>query len=144
MPFNRTGFVESLTDSRLSWFTGTAYSAAPASLYIGLYSGLPLSDGSGGNEIVRVGPVAFGAPQTLPGGPAWPTTRFIQPTAAVSVNPGGVAAPGAHFDFTGYGIFSQASGGTPVYTGSWAGELLAGVATTLTAQTFRIFAEQPS
>ena len=65
MANQRNGFIDSLQSSRLSWLSGTAYPAAPAGVYLGLYGGtLPGSDGTGGNEISSAGrqAVVFSAP----------------------------------------------------------------------------------
>jgi hypothetical protein len=138
----RSGFSDSLTNSRLAWLTGTAFPASPSNLYIALFSGLPLSDGSGGAEVVRVGPITYGAPQSIAGCPEGPSCRFVQPTAPVNFTPPGQASPGAHLSFEGSGIFGVAGGGVPLYIGNWAGSLLIGVPTSLPASTFQIFAEQ--
>jgi hypothetical protein len=141
----RAGWQDSITDSRLAQLTGTTYPAPPAGLYIGLLDGLPLSDGSdiASCEMagLRVGPVTYGAPQTTPGNGTWPTQRFIQPTSGVSFTPPGQAGPGVHINPAAWGLYTAASGGVPIYVGSWAGGLMVGVATVLPASTFPVYAE---
>jgi len=141
----RRGFADSLVDARLLHLTGSAYPAPPAGLYIALLSGHPKGDGSdvaGITEHIRVGPVTFGAPQTVSGNPDWPEKRFIQPSAAVSVTIAGTPAPGVHRDGLAWALYGQANGGQPLYVGTYAWGVLVGVATTIPASVFRVFAAE--
>lgn len=144
-PIRRAGWQDAITDSRLTQLTGTTYPAPLAGLYIGILRTTPLSDGSdiASCELagLRVGPVTYGAPQTTPGNGSSPTQCFVQPSAGVSFTPPGSPAPGAHVDAAAWGLYSAPSGGVPLYVGSWAGSLLVGVATTLPASTFAVYAE---
>jgi hypothetical protein len=132
-----------LVESQLAWLTGTSFPAPPAGLYISLLRGAPLSDGStvAAEEIVRVGPVAFTTPQTASGQPGYPSQRFIQPTAAVSFTPPGAPAPGLCAAGLSWALFGQASGGNPLYVAGYSWRILIGVATSLPAVTFQVFAE---
>ena len=62
----------------------------------------------------------------------------------VSYHPRNLRLRGLSYSFEGWALYSVNVGGTPLYIASWAGQLLQGVSTTLPAQTFRVFAEQPS
>jgi hypothetical protein len=112
-------------------------------LYIALLRGVPLADGNNAAalELVRVGPVTYGSPTTPPGDVAWPLYRYIEPTAPVSITPPGSPLPGVHIDVVAWGLMTVSNGGTPVYVGQCAASLLVGVATSLPASSFRVFAE---
>jgi len=118
--FRRNGWSDALTDSRLNWLLGTAYPVAPTNLYISLLSGEPLSDGSGTtNEVVRVGPVVYGAPQTPAGLMGFPGDRRIMPSGPVSFTPPGSASPLVYASGSSWALFTQASGGNPVFSQSY-------------------------
>jgi len=142
----RRGFNDSLVDSKLNWLLGTAFPAAPASLFISLLRGTPLGDGSdaAGLEMVRTGPVTFSAPQTVVGNPQVPTCRFVQPNADVSFTIAGVPGPGVCRDGPAWALYGVSSGGVPLYVASYAWRLLLGTATTIPASVFRVFASEQS
>lgn len=144
MAIRRPGWSEAYGDARLSHLTGVTYPAPPGALYIALYRGCPLSDGSdaAGLELLRIGPVTFAAPATDSGASsAFPVDRYIQPTADPSFTPPGTPAAGLHINTQAWGLMTAANGGVPIYVGMWAGSLLVGVATSISAAVFRVYAE---
>jgi hypothetical protein len=142
MPIRRPGFNDTLIDARLSWINGSAYPAAPSTLFVSLLAGVPLSDGSGVVEETPRVSVSFGSPTTPPGHPGHPHTRNITPTGSLSFTPAGQAAPGAHVNGVAWALWSASSGGTPLYVGAYNWSLLVGVATVLPASTFVITATE--
>src|SRR5260221_6265191 len=143
MAGRRIGWSDTYRDARLTNLTGTTYPASPAALYLALCRGLPSSDGSdlASLEVLRVGPVTYGAPASGAGSEGTPVYRTIQPTAAVSFTAPGLAGSGAHTDIRAWRLMTASTGGVPVYTGGWNGMLAAGVATTIPASMFAIAAE---
>jgi hypothetical protein len=135
-----------MRDSRLTWVTGTAYPAAPVALYIGLFRGLVASDGSDvaslEASVTRAGPLTFTSPASGAGAEGAPVYRTIQPTAPVSFTPPGSPGGGVHITVSAWGLFSVASGGTPIYTGELSNcDLMVGVAVSFPASLFQVSAE---
>jgi hypothetical protein len=140
----RIGWSDTYRDARLTNLTGTTYPASPAQLWIALYRGLPLSDGSdaAGLEMLRVGPIAYGAPASGAGSEGTPVYRTIAPTAPVSFIPPGTPGGGVHITVSAWGLMTASSGGVPVYTGSLDGcDLMVGLAVSFPASQFAIAAE---
>jgi hypothetical protein len=111
-------------------------------LWISLLSGLPGSDGSSVVEISLRVSVTYGSPTTASGSVGFPHERFIQPTASVSFTIAGTPAPGFHQNGNAWALWSAASGGSPLYVGSYAWSVLVGVATSIPASVFQVFAER--
>jgi hypothetical protein len=134
----RTGFPDSLHDSRLTHITGTSYPANPAGTFLGLYMGkMPDSSGTGGAEATGTRPaITLGAPQS-----DFNNRRYITHAAAVSATLTNTS-PG---EIVGFGIYAAATGGTPIYTGPL-GPFQAQVAATVTipAGAVRMYAEPPT
>ena len=127
------GFVDAYHQSRLNHVTGTAYPTALTGTWIGLYLGsLPVSDGTGTTDTVR-------AAVTLDNQAQDPNTNrwYIQPTAAVTLT------PTASGEAVGWGVYGASTGGTPVYFDTLPNPIpvKGGVAITLPATTFRVWAE---
>lgn len=132
------GYVDSYHQSRINHVNGSAYPAPITTPFIGLYLGaLPLSDGSGATDLVRVA-VTWTAQAQDPNTNRW----YIQPTAALSF-----AIPAATRGIAvGWGVYGAASGGTPVYFDEVPAPFpvnggTAGVTITLPAASFRVWAE---
>jgi hypothetical protein len=139
------GWTDSIADARLTWLAGSAYPAPPGALYIALYRGFPLSDGSdaASMELTRTAsPVTFGSLQSLPGYEApssLPCVRFIQPTVGVTFTPPGPVVPGVSLTVGAWGIVGATGG--PFYLNQWNAQLAQGVPITVPASGFRIFIE---
>jgi hypothetical protein len=142
MPMRRSGFNDTLIDARLLWVTGSAYPAAPSSLFVSLLAGVPSSDGSNVVEETPRVAVTYGAPSSPSGDPGWPQGRSIKPTAGVSFTPAGQAGPGVNVAGTAWALWSASSGGAPLYAGGYSWELLVGVAPVLPASTFQVMATE--
>lgn len=135
---NRTGFIDSYHQSRINHIKGTAYPTAPTGSYLSLYIGsLPVSDGTGGNEVTGTRPaITFGTPQTDPNG-----RQYIANTSAISVTLTNTAAG----EVVGFGICGASTGGTPIYMDRLAPfQAQAGATVTLPVGTIRLYAEPPS
>jgi hypothetical protein len=145
MAGRRIGWSDTYRDARLTNLTGTTYPASPAQLFIALYRGLPLSDGSDAASlevaVTRAGPITFTAPASGGGSEGTPVYRTIQPTAGVSFTAPGIAGSGASTWAGAWGILTASSGGTLIYTGEFSMQLVAGIATTIPASLFQIAAE---
>lgn len=136
----RTGFSDSLIDSRLNWLIGTTYPVAPTQLFISLLSGIPGSDGSNVVELsARAGPVTFSAPASQAGDGGWPHTRSVQPSAPVSVTPNGSASPPTYLAGACFAVWSASSGGNPIYIGALSWRYQAGVAVSIPASELAIY-----
>jgi hypothetical protein len=142
--FRRSGISDSLLDSRLTWFTGTAYPASPGGLWISLLSGMPLSDGSGVVELTPRVSVTYGTPSTQSGQMGYPHERYIQPSADVTFTPAGQPGPGVSVGGAAWALWGVASGGLPIYANSLAASILVGVPTTLRASEFKVTAAEPT
>lgn len=138
----RIGFSDALVDSRLAQLTGTTYPAPPAGLWISLLSGMPGSDGSNVVELSARVSVTYGAPASSSGDGGFPHTRFIQPTAAVSITPNGAASPPTYLAGAAWALWGVASNGSPLYIGQLNWRLQSGVAATVTASEFQVFAAE--
>lgn len=135
----RTGHNDAQQASRLNWFGATTYPAAPAATYLGIFTKLPLSDGSGAVEIS-------------------PATRPAITFAAVAQDFNGrhymsnVAVTGIVLTNTsaaqvlGFGIFSANSGGTPIYSDKLPSsfQVAAGATISIIAGAIRLYAEPPT
>lgn len=132
MPTKTRGYVDTYHQSRINHIAGTTYPAAILTPFIGLYLGaLPLSDGSGNTDNVRVA-VTWAAQALDPNRNLW----YIQPTAAVTLTP---TATG---EIVGWGVYAAGSGGTPVYFDAlYPFPVKANVAVTIPAQELRVWAE---
>jgi hypothetical protein len=139
----RSGFNDTLIDARLLWVTGSAFPAAPSSLFVSLLSGMPFGDGTAVTEQTPRVAVTYGAPATNAGDPGSSLGRTIRPTGPVSITPAGQAGPGVSVGVTAWALWSASSGGAPLYVGSFSAELLVGQATTLPASTFAVSASEP-
>jgi hypothetical protein len=141
----RLGWSDVYREARLTNLTGTTYPAAPASLYVALCRGQPSSDGSdlASLEVLRVGPIAYGAPQSIAGSGSEgsPIYRVVMPSAAVSFTAPGTLGSGAHTDIVAWALMQASSGGVPIYVGLWSGSLAAGATTVVPASLFQIAAE---
>lgn len=127
------GYVDSYHQSRLNHLKGTAYPTALAGTWIGFYLGsLPLSDGSGQADAVRVA-MTLGSPVQDPATGRW----YAQPTAAVTF-----VAPAAG-EVVGWGVYGASSGGTPSYLDEVPSpfSVQAGQSVTLPANDLRVWAE---
>ena len=136
MPLPKTGYNDSYHQSRINHLAGTAYPAALATPYIGLYLGkLPLSDGSGATDTVRAA-VTWSAAAQDPNTNRW----YLQPTAAITFPaiPAGVSG-----EVVGWGVFAASSGGTVVYSDIVPSPfpVMPGQVLTLAASTFRAWSE---
>jgi hypothetical protein len=138
----RTGFSDSILDSKLAWVTGTTFPAAPGGLWLSLLSGIPGSDGSNVVELTPRVSVTYGSPASISGDGGYPQTRGIVPTADVSFTPSGSAAPNLSVSGAAFAVWSASSGGNPIYIGTLNWRLLVGVATTLKASELRITAAE--
>lgn len=138
----RLGFSDALVDSRLAQLTGTTYPAPPAGLWISLLAGIPGSDGSNVVELTARVSVTYGSPASSSGDGGYPHTRFIQPTAAVTLTPTGTAAPSVFATGSAWALWSAGSGGNPLYVGQLAWRALLGTAITLGASEFQVFAAE--
>jgi hypothetical protein len=129
------GYVDAYHQSRVNHLTGTAYPTALTGTWIGLYLGsLPVSDGTGTTDIVRVAVTLDNLGQDGNTG-RW----YVQPTAAVAFTiPATVAG-----EVVGWGVYGAASGGTPVYVDAVASPfpVKAGQVITIPAQELRVWAE---
>lgn len=135
MPNKTRGYSDAFHQSRVNHLSGTAYPAPITTPFIGLYIGsLPLSDGSGNTDVARVA-VTWAAAAQDPN-----TNRFyLQPTGPLTFTiPSGVSGTVA-----GWGVFSAASGGTPVFADAVPSpfRVTAGQVVTLPAQNFRAWSE---
>jgi hypothetical protein len=137
-----SGFNDTLIDARLLWLTGSAYPAAPSTLFISLLSGVPLSDGTSVTELTPRVAVTYGAPNSPSGDGGWTATRNIRPTAALSFTPAGSASPVVFQAGSAWALWSASSGGNPLYVGSYGWELQQGVATVLPAAQFQVTATE--
>lgn len=138
----QAGVTHSQT-SAWPWLTGTPYPATPEQLYIAFYRSQPKADGSDAaeQECLRVGPIRFSEGQAAAS--PYPSGRFIEPIAAVELTMPGPALPIIPVHIQAWGILSQESGGTPVYTGTWPNATLhKGHTITVPQATFRVYAEQ--
>ena len=132
------GYVDSYHQSRINHIAGTGYPAAILTPFIGLYLGsLPVSDGTGNTDLVRVA-VTWTAQAQDPNTNRW----YIQPTAALTF-----AIPaGTKAEVVGWGVYAASSGGTPVYFDEVPAPFpvnggTAGVNVTLPASAFKVWSE---
>ena len=133
MPLPKVGYSDSYHQSRVNHLAGVAYPTAISTPFIGLYVGkLPLSDGSGNTDAVRVA-VTWAAAAQDPNTQRW----YIQPTAALSFT-----MPSAG-EVVGWGVYGAASGGTPVFADTVPSPfpVNAGQVVTLPASAFRAWSE---
>lgn len=140
MPTSRSGHPDTIQVSRLNHLKGTTYPAAPGATYLALYAGsLPLSDGSGGNEISPATrpAITFGSISTDGNGRHYMTNNAVNNITLTNTS----AA-----EIVGFGICSANSGGTPLYFDRLPGgfQVAAGATITIPAGMIKIFAEPPT
>ncbi len=131
----RTGFVDSYHASRIDHLKGTAYPAAPATIYLGIFSKMPGSDGTGGTEISPATrpTLTLGSDQTDGNGRQYCTNSAISNVVLTNTTPVTV---------TGFGVFSANSGGTPLYFDRvYPFQVAAGATINIAANYLKVFAE---
>lgn len=144
MPTNlaRAGFIDSYHGSRVNHLTGTAYPAAPATIYLGLYLGqMPKSDGTGGTEVSPATrpTLTLGAAQFDVNG-----RQYITNAAAIT---GITLTNTSAGEIVGFGVFSATSGGTPIYIDRFqtaAFQVQIGQTISIPAGGIKVFAEPPT
>lgn len=136
----RAGHNDAQQVARLNWFTGSAYGAAPTTIYLGLYAGkMPLSDGSGGTEVSPATrpAITFGSVTTDANGRHYMANNAVSNIVLTNTS----AA-----EIIGFGIFSANSGGTPLYYDRLPGafQAAAGATVSIPAGAIRVYAEPPT
>jgi hypothetical protein len=103
------GFVQSVIDSQLSWISGSTFTAAPGSTYIGLLTHLPNAAGSGAVEAPQTTrqSVTWSAPATDGGG-----HRFIQNSGSLTFTFSGACT------VVGFAVFDALTNGNLLYYSS--------------------------
>src|SRR5579872_1030267 len=132
----RTGHLDTLHQSRINWFTGTAYPAVPAGFFLALFTKLPLSDGTAGVEVTGTRVAITFAAATQDANGRW----YIANSAPVVCNALNTTAPAW---VLGYGIASAATAGSVNYFDVLPAPFQAAAAQVLTIPTgaIRIYAE---
>ena len=92
-----------------NWLRGTAFAAAPASIFVGLFNGDPTDTGSGGTEVTTTIRVAGRVAVTL----GAPSDGVMTNSAEVTFGTAAGAATVTH-----YGIYDAASGGNLLVHGA--------------------------
>ena len=136
----RAGHNDAQQAARLNWFTGSAYAAAPTTIYLGLYAGkMPLSDGSGGTEVSPATrpAITFGAVTQDANGRHYMANNAVSNIVLTNTS----AA-----EIIGFSIFSANSGGTPLYYDRLPGafQVAAGATVSIPAGAIRVYAEPPT
>ena len=132
----RNGFVDAYHSSRLSHLAGTTYPSAPSNTYIGIYSALPLSDGTGGTEI---------SPATRPGitlgSVVTDATGRQYVTHAAAINNIALTNTSA-CEIVGYGLHSASSGSTLIFVlPCYPHQVQPGASISLTAGTLKFYSD---
>jgi hypothetical protein len=91
----------------LNWLRGQAFPPAPAAVFVALYNGDPLDDGTGGTEVTNVVRDAGRVQATF----SDPANKTISNLSVVDF---GNSAGGT--DVTHFAVFSQQAGGNMLYS----------------------------
>lgn len=140
MATTRTGHLDAQQSARLNYLKGSSYSAAPSTVYLGIYaSSMPLSDGSAGNEISPATrpAITFGAVAQDANGRHYMTNS----SAINSV----VLTNTASAEIIGFGVFTASSGGTLLYMDRiYPYQIAAGATVSFPVGSIKIYAEPPT
>lgn len=136
----RAGHNDTQQAARLNWFGGTAYPAAPVTLYLALYAGkMPKSDGTGGTEVSPATrpAITFGSVAQDANGRHYFANNAVNNITLTNTSPAEVI---------GFGLCSVSSAGTPLYYDRLASpfQVATGATISIPAGAIRVFAEPPT